>query len=208
MPDDDLMRVLHALRLVGFGDAEAVAERSGVEAERARPLLVTASAEGWVLRRDGHFSGWSLTAVGRSRSQQWLADELARAGVGPVVDAGYRRFRPLNRAFLDLCTEWQLRTTPTGERVVNDHGDSAYDAAVVERLAELDRRVQPLIGELAGAVARFGHYGPRLGAARRLVEQGDHDWFTRPVIDSYHTVWFELHEDLLATLGLERTSEH
>jgi hypothetical protein len=23
-------------------------------------------------------------------------------------------------------------------------------------------------------------------------------------MDSYHTVWFELHEDLLATLGLER----
>ena len=24
------------------------------------------------------------------------------------------------------------------------------------------------------------------------------------MIDSYHTVWFELHEDLLATLGIER----
>jgi hypothetical protein len=24
---------------------------------------------------------------------------------------------------------------------------------------------------------------------------------------SYHTVWFELHEDLLTTLGLERASE-
>jgi hypothetical protein len=27
------------------------------------------------------------------------------------------------------------------------------------------------------------------------------------VIDSYHTVWFELHEDLLSTLGIERASE-
>ena len=27
------------------------------------------------------------------------------------------------------------------------------------------------------------------------------------MIDSYHTVWFELHEDLLATLGIERSSE-
>jgi hypothetical protein len=27
------------------------------------------------------------------------------------------------------------------------------------------------------------------------------------VVDSYHTVWFELHEDLLCTLGLERSSE-
>jgi hypothetical protein len=25
-----------------------------------------------------------------------------------------------------------------------------------------------------------------------------------PLIDSFHTVWFELHEHLLATLGIER----
>jgi hypothetical protein len=27
------------------------------------------------------------------------------------------------------------------------------------------------------------------------------------MIDSYHTVWFELHEDLLATLGRQRSQE-
>jgi hypothetical protein len=27
------------------------------------------------------------------------------------------------------------------------------------------------------------------------------------MIDSYHTIWFELHDDLLATLGLERADE-
>jgi hypothetical protein len=26
-------------------------------------------------------------------------------------------------------------------------------------------------------------------------------------VPSFHTVWFELHEDLLATLGLERSDE-
>ena len=30
---------------------------------------------------------------------------------------------------------------------------------------------------------------------------------TKPVIESYHTVWFELHEDLLVTLGLDRAAE-
>jgi hypothetical protein len=39
------------------------------------------------------------------------------------------------------------------------------------------------------------------------VHGGDHDWFTMPVIDSYHTIWFELHENLLATLNLERADE-
>jgi hypothetical protein len=39
------------------------------------------------------------------------------------------------------------------------------------------------------------------------LASGDRDWFTKPTIDSYHTVWFELHEDLLATLGIDRISE-
>ena len=29
------------------------------------------------------------------------------------------------------------------------------------------------------------------------MRAGDSDWFTKPMIASYHTVWFELHEDLL-----------
>ena len=39
------------------------------------------------------------------------------------------------------------------------------------------------------------------------MRRGETDWLTKPIIDSYHTVWFELHEDLLATLGLERGHE-
>jgi hypothetical protein len=39
------------------------------------------------------------------------------------------------------------------------------------------------------------------------VRAGDKEWFTGPLVDSYHTVWFELHEDLMATLGLERATE-
>jgi hypothetical protein len=39
------------------------------------------------------------------------------------------------------------------------------------------------------------------------VVAGQVDWFTHPLIDSYDTVWFELHEDLLATLAVERSKE-
>jgi len=28
------------------------------------------------------------------------------------------------------------------------------------------------------------------------------------MVDSYHRAWFELHENLLATLGIERAREH
>jgi pyruvate, orthophosphate dikinase len=41
----------------------------------------------------------------------------------------------------------------------------------------------------------------------KRVEAGEGDWFAKPVMPSFHTVWFELHEDLLTTLGLERSDE-
>ena len=65
----------------------------------------------------------------------------------------------------------------------------------------------PICDDLAGCLARYGHYGPRLQNALDRVRAGELDWFTKPMVASYHTVWFELHEDLLATLGIERGSE-
>jgi hypothetical protein len=32
-------------------------------------------------------------------------------------------------------------------------------------------------------------------------------WLSRPLIDSYHTVWFELHEELILAAGLTREAE-
>jgi hypothetical protein len=60
---------------------------------------------------------------------------------------------------------------------------------------------------LAELLDRFGDYGGRFATALSRVQGGDLDWFTRPMIESYHTVWFELHENLLATLGIQRAME-
>ena len=45
----------------------------------------------------------------------------------------------------------------------------------------------------------------RSGAGRAV--NGEPAWVTRPRVDSCHTVWMELHEDLLATLGIDRGGE-
>jgi hypothetical protein len=36
------------------------------------------------------------------------------------------------------------------------------------------------------------------------VKNGETAWLARPLIDSYHTVWFELHEELISAVGLTR----
>ena len=90
---------------------------------------------------------------------------------------------------------------------INDHSDPEYDKGVIARLRDVDTAVQPVCQDLADVLDRFAGYGPRLANAIDRVEAGDTDYATKPMIDSYHTVWFELHEDLLATLGIERAKE-
>jgi hypothetical protein len=64
-----------------------------------------------------------------------------------------------------------------------------------------------VLDDLASAMTRYHPYEPRFGAALAKLDAGEREWFTKPLIDSYHTVWFELHEDLLSTLGIERSQE-
>ncbi len=91
--------------------------------------------------------------------------------------------------------------------MLNDHADPSYDDDVVDRLGGVDAKVQPVCGDLGDVLTRFAGYGPRFSEALGRVRAGERDWFAKPMIDSYHTVWFELHEDLLATLGIERSKE-
>ena len=69
MHDQDLLRVLHAVRLAGINGADAVVERSEIAASRVASVLTEAQASGWVEQRvvvrDRRPSGWMLTAQGR-----------------------------------------------------------------------------------------------------------------------------------------------
>jgi len=194
--------VLHALRLKGFADTGVVATVAGVPEDDAARHLEKSAAAGHATRRDGRISGWALTAAGRTHHQELIGAELEASGSRAAVEDGYRRFLDVNNELLTVCTDWQLR-----DNALNDHRDAAYDAAVIARLRAVDVKVQPVCTDLGGALERFGQYGARFTRALGRVEAGDGDWFAKPMIDSYHTVWFELHEDLLATLGIERSKE-
>lgn len=86
----------------------------------------------------------------------------------------------------------------------NDHTDHRWDDRVLERLESLGRRVVRIADQLSGALARFEGYDSRYDAALRRVVAGDVRWVDAIEVDSCHLVWMQLHEDLLATLGLER----
>jgi hypothetical protein len=199
---DTSFLVLHGLRLKGFADTPSVVDTTGLAEPDVAAALDAAQAEGLVTRREGRVSGWSLTPGGRARHAEQISAELDGSGARDAIHAAYKQFLGVNGELLSVCTDWQLRNGS-----VNDHTDPAYDEKIIGRLREVNTTVQPVCTELAAALDRFAGYGPRLARALERVEAGDRDWFAKPMIDSYHTIWFELHEDLLVTLGIERSKE-
>jgi len=183
---DKAWELLHELRLRGFVPAKVTtAEAALAEA-------------GLVMTRGQNLA---LTPAGRQAHALW-----ARLPAGSPEEAAalgaYRDFLPLNTQLLRICTDWQLRFDGSP----NDHSDSAYDCKVLERLDRLDERIAALINRLAEAVPRFSAYPGRLTAALDKIAD-DRQWLASPRCDSYHTVWMQMHEDLLTAVGASREDE-
>jgi len=61
--------------------------------------------------------------------------------------------------------------------------------------------------ELSGVLTRFDGYCDRYAKSVQRVQAGQTRWVDAIDVDSCHVVWMQLHEDLLATLGLQRGHE-
>ncbi|MGH2725823.1 MAG: transcriptional regulator, partial [Actinomycetota bacterium] len=77
----------------------------------------------------------------------------------------------------------------------------------IEELGEINTEAVDIVGAAAGVEPRFESYRARLTAALSRLREGDERFFTGVTVDSFHTVWFECHEDLIQTLGRERIAE-
>ncbi len=202
-----LLLALHGVRLAGMADDDAVADRFALPPAEATRALRDAHDRGWVQRAEfAGTAGWWLTDAGRGENERLLAAELdvvpgGRAGVVNVYDD----FLPLNARLQQAVTNWQLR--PEGDRLApNDHTDDRWDDAVLDELAAIGRALTPLVARLTGTLDRFAGYDVRFGRALARAWRGDHAWVDGSGVDSCHRVWFELHEDLVATLGIDRAA--
>jgi hypothetical protein len=193
--------VLHTLRCIGFAGLARVAEATGLPEPDVESELIDLAVAGLVTHVAGDFGGWDLTEAGRAADAERIAGELETAGTRSTVAEAYAGFLPLNPELLDLCTAWQLRSVD-GVATMNDHRDPAYDARVLDRLTDFDQRAEAVCADLS-AMLRFQRYRVRLGDALGRAKSGALEYVTDSTA-SYHAVWFQLHEDLLATLGIPR----
>jgi hypothetical protein len=190
--------VLHALAVKGVASETALAGVTGLaDGEIAAEVEQMLQAE-LVRRRKGRLGGLALLDAGRAEHRRLLLGHVGEQAKAVLIGV-YEAFLPVNGRLKDLCTRWQLRAQEP-----NDHTDAGYDAGVVSELVALHMEATAFLEPAAQALARLGRYPVRLGAALERVLAGEVAAFTRPLSDSYHDVWMELHQDLLISLGRTR----
>ncbi len=74
-------------------------------------------------------------------------------------------------------------------------------------LAALHADATAWIRPLIEGLPRLAGYRRRLDAAAAAAADGDGRYIASPRLDSYHGVWFELHEDLIRLAGTTREEE-
>ncbi len=146
-----------------------------------------------------------LTEAGTGRAEELARADRERWGESSAA-AALDQFIPLDQRMKTIVTAWQMRQV-NGEQVLNDHVDQAYDASVLQQLGELHADAAGWLRSLGDAVPRFPQYVARFDRAMAAVAGGDTRFIASPRVDSHHSVWFELHEDLIRLAGRTREDE-
>lgn len=126
-------------------------------------------------------------------------DEDVAAEVLPLFDC----FLTINRTLREVCCAWQTRADGS----VNDHSEVGYDDDVRERLDNVHSLIGPVLRRLGSEQPRLAGYRAKLQSALDRFAGGDGSWLASPMLDSYHTVWMHLHQELLLMLGMSRADD-
>jgi len=196
----DMHLVLHGLAIKKHGSADAVAGIMGLKTKLVRDLLDQAVSQRRVAEANGAYVLTPLAGVALQGDYSRVHADLRSSA---SFAAAYERFEVVNAELKQLMTDWQTLDVG-GKSVPNDHSSPEHDAATIDRLGALHERSEKVLEALIAGLARLSCYQDKLTAALEKAEDGDIEWVSGAKLESYHTVWFELHEDLLRILGRER----
>ena len=192
--------VMHGLAIKKHATPEAVAGIVGLDVENVRAALGKLVEAKRVVEARGKYL---LAPAARMALDADYSQVYEDARANPDFAAGYDAFERLNGSLKQLITEWQTIDV-RGQAVPNDHSDKGYDDKIIDRLGDLHEHAETALGRLAQALPRFSIYRDKLSAALEKAEDGATEWVSNAKIESYHTLWFELHEDLLRLMRRER----
>lgn len=192
--------VMHGLAIKKGGTADAIAGIIGLDPEEVRVTLGKLVEGKRAVEAQGRFLLTPPARMALDSDYSRLYGDLRNEA---AFKAGYEGFERINGALKQLITDWQTMVV-AGERVPNDHSNREHDDKIIDRLGQLHERAEAVLDQLATALPRMAIYKRKLLAALERAEDGAIEWVSDAKIESYHTLWFELHEDLLRLMGRER----
>jgi pyruvate,orthophosphate dikinase len=196
---DDVLRVVV---VKGYATPESIATALLCAADEAGALLDRLVADGLAEMAAGSYR---LTSDGRAVGKERIAADTEAWGIERAT-AALDAFLALDQRMKATVTAWQMREVD-GAQTFNDHSDAAYDAGVLADLAALHADASAWLRPLAAGLPRLSAYLARLERANVAAQDGDQRYVASPRVDSYHSAWFELHEDLILLARRNRADE-
>jgi pyruvate,orthophosphate dikinase len=194
--------VIQALAIKGSVSLEQLVDALLAQLDDAQSNLDDLISAGLAERVAGVFR---LSAEGKLRAASLFDQDGASIGEARTMEL-LEQFHAFDTRMKEIVTAWQVRDAG-GEQVLNDHTDAAYDTQVLDGLSTLHSETIEWLSPLTTALRGFAVYRSRLGRAVELARGGDQRFVASPRVDSYHSIWFELHEDLIRSAGRRRSDE-
>lgn len=196
----DPQLALHGLAIKKHGTAAEVAAITNLAPDLAEKHLDAAVSSGRAMKTGDKYMLQPAAQIAlRSAYSRDYSDERASSD----MQSAYDDFERVNEQLKSLITEWQTLEVG-GTSMPNDHSDPEHDQKIIDRLGDLHERAEPILDRLAAGLPRLSVWKKLLLAALEKAEDGDIDWVSDARCMSYHTAWFEMHEDLIRVLGRER----
>jgi len=190
MSQDTELAVLQHLAMEGIAETEEVVDGTGRSESGVVDVLERLESEGHV-EEDGF---WYLSDTGEERLNEVCRARFDDNQLAEIREV-FERFEEFDGRMKDLAETWQEL----------DEHERGPDADPVDEVVDLQTKVESLFADLPADVhAVYEPYVDALSEAVDRLQDGETEYFTATDVDSYHTVWFELHDDLLRTLGEER----
>jgi len=191
---------LHGLAIKKHGTAAEVAGITGLEVALVEKHLEAAVASKRAIKAGEKYV---LQPTAQIALKSGYSRDFSNERGDTEMQAAYDAFEQVNEQLKLLITEWQTINVG-GKARPNDHSDPEYDDKIIDRLGDLHERAEPVFDRFASGLPRLAVWKGLLQSALERAEDGDVEWVSAARCMSYHTVWFEMHEDLIRVLGRER----
>jgi hypothetical protein len=200
VPDPYLL-TLHTLTLRQLATADQLADIIVQEPGDITASLERGVSEGAAIAARGAFM---ITPKGRELLDEaypaWFAEHRTDVTVMEAIE----RFETgVNKQVLSITTDWQTIEVG-GERAANDHSDKDYDARIVDKLGQVHDKTMKVLNPIVVVEPTVDRFLDRISAALTRAEAGETDYVSGVRVDSFHTVWFQMHEHLLRITGTVR----